>query len=147
LGSKTAGLDCAVIAACATSAGEANATLCADLYTQTNLFLHGLDASFPLFKLDTNDIVIRSELYAHDYGVKTPPVDEAMALARDLEGLALDQTYTSKALAMLIADARKGLLAGKTIVFWNTYNSRDYHDLIMDVDYHDLPQEFHQYFT
>ncbi len=146
LGCKAAGLDCTIVAACATSAGEANAVLCADLYARSNLFLQGLDPAFPLFPLDANDIVIRSELYAHDYGVKTPPVDEAMALACDLEGLALDQTYTAKALAMLIADARKGLLAGKTVVFWNTYNSHDYRDRIKNIDYHLLPPAFHHYF-
>jgi len=147
LGTKTAGLDCTIVAACATSAGEANARLCADLYTRSNLFLHGHDPSFPSCQLNTDDIVIRSELYTQSYGVKTPAVDEALALARDLEGLMLDQTYTGKALAMLIADARKGLLAGKTVVFWNTYNSRDYRDLIKDIDYHDLPGSFHKYFT
>ena len=146
LGCKAAGLDCTIVAACATSAREANARLCADLYARSNLFLHGLDPAFPLIPLDADDIVISSELYAHDYGVKTPPVDEAMVLARDLEGLALDQTYTAKALAMLIADARKGLLAGKTVVFWNTYNSRDYRDRIKDLDFHLLPPAFHRYF-
>jgi len=146
LGCKAAGQDCTVIAACATSAAEANAVLCADLYSRTNHFLHGLDPMFPLLPLAPGDIVIRSELYTQSYGVKTPPVDEALALARDWEGLTLDQTYTGKALAMLVVDARKGLLAGKTAMFWNTYNSRDYRDRILDMDYRLLPRAFHQYF-
>ena len=36
----------------------------------------------------------------------------------------LETTYTGKALAALRADAAAGRLAGKTVVFWNTYNSR-----------------------
>jgi D-cysteine desulfhydrase len=147
LGSKAAGLDCTVIAACATSTAEANSHLCADLYDQTNLFLHRLDPAFPLLPPAPDDIVIRSELYVQSYGVKAPAVDEALALAWDLEGLALDQTYTAKALATIIADARAGLLAGKTIVFWNTYNSRDLSNRVKGMDWHELPPAFHHYFT
>jgi hypothetical protein len=36
----------------------------------------------------------------------------------------LETTYTGKALAALRADAATGRLVGKTVVFWNTYNSR-----------------------
>ena len=36
----------------------------------------------------------------------------------------IETTYTGKALAALVADARAGKLVGKTALFWNTYNSR-----------------------
>jgi len=47
---------------------------------------------------------------------------EAVALAA-AHNIHLETTYTGKALAALVADARAGKLAGKTVLFWNTYSS------------------------
>ncbi len=32
------------------------------------------------------------------------------------------------------------------ILFWNTYNTIDFSDMIDGVNYKDLPESFHQYF-
>jgi hypothetical protein len=32
------------------------------------------------------------------------------------------------------------------ILFWNTFNARDFSDLIEGVDYHELPRRFRRYF-
>jgi hypothetical protein len=61
------------------------------------------------------------------------------------EGIKLEGTYTGKTLAGLIHDVRK-TDGDSTILFWNTYNSRDFSDTIAGVDYRDLPQPFHRYF-
>jgi hypothetical protein len=55
-------------------------------------------------------------------------------------------TYSSKAFAAVIDDAGKGILKDKTILFWNTYNSRDLSSLTADLDYHVLPRGFYRYF-
>ena len=55
------------------------------------------------------------------YGVSTPASREALELAARSEGLYLDPTYTSKALAGLIAYARDGRFAkGEKVLFWHT---------------------------
>jgi hypothetical protein len=55
------------------------------------------------------------------YAVPTSESQAAVALAA-AHGLHLETTYTGRALAALAADA--GTLAGKTVLFWNTFSSR-----------------------
>ncbi|MCA9671555.1 MAG: pyridoxal-phosphate dependent enzyme [Myxococcales bacterium] len=61
------------------------------------------------------------------YGHETPAALEALELAR-LDALALDTTYSAKALAALVARCRSGAAHGQVHLFWNTYNSRPLDD-------------------
>ena len=88
----------------------------------------------------------RTEFAGEGYAVPTPECVEAVALARDLEGFRLDTTYSGKALACLVADARSGRLAGQTPVFWQTWNSRPYPAGLAGVDVSWLPAAFGKFF-
>ncbi len=88
----------------------------------------------------------RAEFAGKGYALPTPECQEAVALARDLSGLRLDTTYSGKALACLVADARAGRLAGPTPVFWLTWNSRPYPAGLGDVDASALPPAFRKFF-
>jgi D-cysteine desulfhydrase len=81
----------------------------------------------------------RAEFAGQGYAMPTPECVEAVALARDEESLKLDTTYSGKALACLVADARSGQLAGATPVFWLTWNSRAYPAGLGSVDTSWLP--------
>ena len=61
-------------------------------------------------------------------------------------GIILNGTYSAKAFSALLDDAGKQVLAGKTVLFWNTYNSRDLSAFAAAVNYHELPRAFHRYF-
>jgi 1-aminocyclopropane-1-carboxylate deaminase/D-cysteine desulfhydrase-like pyridoxal-dependent ACC family enzyme len=55
------------------------------------------------------------------YDIPTPASREALELAARCEGLFLDHTYTAKAMAGLIAYARRGAFEpGTRILFWHT---------------------------
>ena len=55
------------------------------------------------------------------YGIPTPASREALELAARCEGIFLDPTYTAKAMAGLIAYARRGdFQPGQRILFWHT---------------------------
>ncbi len=88
----------------------------------------------------------RPEFAGEGYALPTPEAREALALARDLAGFRLDTTYSGKALACLISDARTGRLEGHTPVFWQTWNSRPYPAELTEVDQTILPAEFQKYF-
>lgn len=88
----------------------------------------------------------RAGFEGEGYALPTPGCIEAVALARDLEGFRLDTTYSGKALACLIADARSGNLAGHTPVFWQTWNSRPYPPNLATVDVSGLPPAFRKFF-
>lgn len=88
----------------------------------------------------------RPEFAGEGYAIPTPGCVEAVALSRDLEGFRLDTTYSGKALACLVADARSGRLAGQTPVFWQTWNSRPYPAQLGAVDVSALPPAFGKFF-
>ena len=88
----------------------------------------------------------RTEFAGDGYALPTAESLEAVAMARDLEGFKLDTTYSGKALACLIADARAGRLAGCTPILWQTWNSRPYPTGLKQADLTRMPAEFQKFF-
>ena len=70
----------------------------------------------------------------------------AVAAADRLAQMALEGTYTGKAMACLLGDGAAGDLAGKEVLFWNTYNSVAPEENQEFLDYHQLPAPFHRYY-
>jgi len=114
-------------------------------FTETVSFLKSLDPSFPVVEL-TEDIGVVNDFLGKGYAHFTGEGTEALNLMEQNEGIKLDGTYTGKTVAALINDARKQDLRDKVVLFWNTLNSRDFSDIIADIDYHNLPKSFHCYF-
>jgi 1-aminocyclopropane-1-carboxylate deaminase/D-cysteine desulfhydrase-like pyridoxal-dependent ACC family enzyme len=92
------------------------------------------------------DIIIRDEFFGEGYGIPTPEGREAVEVFQTLENVYLENTYTGKTVAALLHDLRAGALKGKTVLYWNTLNSRDFSSKLADVDFHSLPPGFHSYF-
>jgi D-cysteine desulfhydrase len=117
-------------------------------YSETNSFLHSMDPSFPQLELSADDFEIRDEYLGSGYAQFTKEGIEAINLMEETEGIKLDGTYTGKTAAALIDDAHKQKqnMKDKVVLFWNTLNSRDFSDSIQHIDYHQLPETFHQYF-
>jgi 1-aminocyclopropane-1-carboxylate deaminase/D-cysteine desulfhydrase-like pyridoxal-dependent ACC family enzyme len=145
LGFKAAGLKSCVVSV---HLGNPRATPrnMAKLFRETNEFLRSQDSSFPKFEVSENDFNIR-------YGFERPKGEllsasgtQAMAQVKELTDLQLDEMFTANAFVALMADADKGLLKDKIILWWNSYNSRDFSDHIAVADYRRLPKAFHHYF-
>ena len=116
------------------------------LFYKTNSLLHSLDRSFPRFVFSEKDQHIRHEFFGKGYASFTKEGMSAIARMEKSEGIKLDGTYTGKALTALIEDAKKQYFREKVVLFWNTYNSKDFSDVISTVDYRQLPRCFHRYF-
>ncbi len=88
------------------------------------------------------------EYYGIDYGIPTPECIEAIKILKNGEDIILEPTYSGKTFAALLGFVHKNKpnIKNKTIIFWNTFNSRDFTDIIKQVDYHDLPKELHWVF-
>jgi len=86
--------------------------------------------------------------YGGLYGRSTPEGSEAVRLMEEAEGLRLETTYTGKAFAGLcgFARARREPLRGKTILYWHTYNGRDFSGVLAGLDYRGLPRALHRVF-
>lgn len=116
------------------------------LFETTNRELHALDPTLPLFDDPLANVDLRDEFFGAGYAIPTEATLEAIDLAGELCSLKLEDTYTGKAMAGMIADARAGRLAGRRTVFWHTYNSRPWPAEVATVPTAEVPAEFQNYF-
>ncbi len=146
IGLKAAGLKTRLTPVRVIETGMASPEKLARLIARTQAFLRDRDPAFPTRSFVLADCLLRDEYFGDGYGQFTPEDAEAIALIDQTQHVHLEGTYTGKTLAALIGDARRGALAGKTVLFWDTYNSRPVWDATGHVDYHILPGVFHRYF-
>jgi 1-aminocyclopropane-1-carboxylate deaminase/D-cysteine desulfhydrase-like pyridoxal-dependent ACC family enzyme len=146
LGLRAARLKSHVVSVRVTSEKFVNTGRMTKLINRTNSLIHSLDPSFPMFEFSPTDADIRHGYFGKRYALFTNEGMEAVSLMRECEDIKLDGTYTGKALAALIDDARNGNLRGKSVLFWNTLNSRSHPESMSNLDYHELPRCFHRYF-
>jgi len=93
-------------------------------------------------------LFFNGDYFGGQYGLPTRKGLEAINLMKETEDIELEPTYTGKTFAALLGfvQENKKNIKDKTILFWNTYNSRDFSDILKKVDYHDLPKELHWVF-
>ncbi len=116
------------------------------LISATNSLLCSLDSSFPALEFSEEDINIKQGFLGEKYALFTRAGVDAVTRMNNNEGIKLEGTYTGKTLAALIDDVEKQNLSNKVLLFWDTYNSRDFSNAAASVDYHQLPRRFHRYF-
>lgn len=145
LGLRASGAATQIVVPRTVPSGQGAAERVVALFTEANRELHARDESFPLFADPLRNIELRPEFFGSGYAEATPAALEAVALMRDLHQVKLETTYTGKAFAGLVADARAGRLRGRRVVFWNTYNSAPYPAAIRAADAAQLPPEFRHY--
>jgi D-cysteine desulfhydrase len=146
LGLKAAGLKCRIIAVRVIEERFANEKKMARLFRDTVLFLRKLDPGFPELLLGEDDWNVRDDCLGEGYARFTEKAMEAAFFMREHTGIIFNGTYSAKAFSALLDDAGKQALRGKTVLFWNTYNSKDLSKFAAEVDYHRLPEAFHRYF-
>jgi D-cysteine desulfhydrase len=146
MGLVLAGLPTTVVAVRVARARWASATHVAHLFGRTAAWLRRLSPSFPPLELPPSRLAVRGELVGPGYAHFTRAGADAVELARAHEQLALEGTYTGKALAALIADAGSGRLGSGSVLFWNTHNARDVTARVAGVDYTALPRRLRRYF-
>lgn len=146
IGLKAAGMKTRVEPVRVIEPALANRAALTTLVDKTLALLDKSDPAFPKLSFTPEELVLREDYYGERYAQYTPECVEAMKLAYDAEGVRLDGTYSAKALAAVVGDARRGILKGKTVVFWDTYNSRPLWTKVPMPDYHVLPKALHRYF-
>lgn len=148
LGLMAAGLDSKVVAVCIEPEEfpdefSINIT---KLFKETNEKLHAIDASFPLFDFPSNNLILNKKFCGTAYGLFIPETTVPMKLFKETEHITLEGTYSAKPIAAIMDDAATGLLAGKIVLFWDTYCGIDFSYLTKDIDYKTLPEQFQRYF-
>lgn len=146
IGLRAAGLGSRVVAVRVIGKIHANESKLLALIRKTASYIRRNDTAFPHFDFSQNDFTVRHEFYGDGYAHFTEEGAAAARLMRDKTGIPMNGSYSAKAFAAIMADAARGDLKDKTVLFWNTFNSRDLTPLIQNADYHTLPRAFHRYF-
>lgn len=146
MGLRFAGLASHVMAVRVTPPLVSSPERFAGLFTRTNAELHARDPDFPVLEDPLANVTLRGEFFGEGYDYASAESREALEFTRAHENVHLDLTYTGRAMAALIHDARQGRLAGRNVLFWNTYNSRPYPANLPRRPGRALPPEFDAYF-
>lgn len=115
------------------------------LFHETNQLLRSNDSAFPQVEISESDFIIRSGYERSENSLLNASGPQAMKRAA-ADNLQLDEMFSANAFAALLADGEAGQLRDKTVLWWNSYNSRDFSSQIASADYHQLPKYFHRYF-
>lgn len=145
IGLRAAGLKARVVPVRVTGETFVNTGRFLRLLGETLALLRQADPAFPRLDFTAGDIGLRHDFYGEQYALYSPESVAAVERFR-ARGIRLEGTYTGKAAAALIHDALAGTLRGKTVLLWNTYNSRDVAGVVAGDDYHALPKALHPYF-
>ena len=146
LGMKLANLKTIIYAIRVTDPSVANFVNTRNLAIKSRALLAKHDQSIP--NISFEHLIIDGNYYGETYGKPTREGLEAIKHLKDTENITLDPTYTGKTFAGLIDFVRnkRSELKDKTVLFWNTYSSRDFTDIISKIDYHLLPKKLHWVF-
>lgn len=143
LGLKAAKLTTRLVAVQVVPDVVANPNRFASFYQQLNTWLNQQDPAFPILPLQSGDVTITTDFLGEGYGFHTPEALDAITQFKENEAISLDPVYTGKTAAAMIQYCRTE--RSGNVLFWNTKSS--VFPEIMSVDYHHLPEPFHQYFN
>lgn len=121
IGLAIAGLPCRVEAVRVSATSICNEGLLRKLIAKTIAMMHRLDASISSELQQQVNIRLRHSFSADGYARSNRETDDAVKFANDELGLALETTYTGKAMAALLRDLSEN--RDQRPMFWNTYNS------------------------
>ncbi len=148
LGLALAGMPTEVHAIRVSHESISNRTAMQRLINKTALMMHRLDAAVPADIAQRTRLCFRDDFFGAGYAQTDAATDRAVAIARNDLGLALDTTYSGKAMAALLHDAEQASLAKQSLLFWNTCNSRDLPvSSALPDDTSQLPEEFLRYYV
>ncbi|MHB8895424.1 MAG: 1-aminocyclopropane-1-carboxylate deaminase/D-cysteine desulfhydrase [Candidatus Geothermincolia bacterium] len=100
----------------------------------------------PIREVHPRDILFVDDFAGPTYAKFTREGMEAVARARECDGIQLEGTYTGKTFAAALDFMKRNGLEKRTALFWNTYNSADLGKTVEGIDYLDLPAGLHKYF-
>ena len=122
VGFAAAGSKTRVEAVRVTPASLANPMIAEKLARETVALLRDFDSAFPALAPGDLAFTLRDNWFEPGYGVVTPETDEAVSMAGSA-GIKLETTYTGKAAAAMLADARAGRLEDERVMLLDTYSS------------------------
>jgi D-cysteine desulfhydrase len=147
LGLKLAGLRSRVIGVLVSDIRPPSARRLACLARASLRLLRGRSREVPEVAISEADTSVLSGYLGRCYGDPTAEAETARRLVLDVEGIALETTYTAKCFAALLRLGQQQPYRDQALLFWNTYSSVDPAAALSRLpDFHELPPVFHQFF-
>jgi D-cysteine desulfhydrase len=110
--------------------------------------LRAATRDFPPLSFGAADLTIVKDYLGRGYGFETDAANAARVLLAELEGIALETTYTAKCMAAFLDLAARPPYRNQNLLFWNTYSSIDpAAELPRLPEFHELPRPFHRFFA
>ena len=148
LGAKLAGLRTRVAAVVVTDILPPSAERLAKTGLRSLAVLRQQGVKLPAVTLAAADFRIIHGYVGPAYGAPTEAARRARDVMQQVEGIALETTYTAKCLAGMIDALRDSEYRSGCVLFWNTYSSIDPAAHLGPLpDYRQLPRPFHPFFT
>ncbi len=124
LGLAMAGLECRIEAVLVTPESLRHGDMAERLIAGALELLRPAVAELPTVAAVLAHLQLRADQLGGGYAEPTAACQAAAELWQTATGQPVSLTYTAKAVAALVEDARAGKLSDKTVLFWNTYNSQ-----------------------
>lgn len=148
LGLRLAGLRSHVVGVVVTDLLPPSQRKVARLANRTLAQLRRFDASLPDLHIEAEQCDLNLQYVGAGYGEATAAGERALALAHELDGITLENTYTAKCMAALIDQLQRPEVRQSPVLFWNTYNSVDLDARLAPLPRpDDLPAAFHPLFV
>ncbi len=147
LGLRAVGLKSVLVPICIEP--EENPTHAAKLImlaTGANDNLIKADPTFPKIALMEQDFAVSFDFVGDGYAAISPQAYDAIKLLWETEGIKLDGTYTGKTFAALLHAVETDDMKDKVILFWNSFCSGSFDDIVSKIPYTALPKEFHFFY-
>jgi D-cysteine desulfhydrase len=131
VGCRLAGLKTRVVGVRVSMAEYSNVRGIVSLCNKTVALMRKHAPSVPDMKFTASDFDLETGFFGGEYGRVTQEGRAAVDLIKKTEGIALETTYTGKTLAAMLDFIKKGKSPeGAPLLFWDTYNSVDYSEVI-----------------
>jgi len=131
VGARLAGLKSRIVGVKVSMDAYSNVKGIVSLCNKTARLMRKHDPSAPEMTFTASDFDLELDFFGGEYGRVTPEGRAAVDLLKKTEGIALETTYTGKALAAMLDFVKKGKSPdGAPLLFWNTYNSVDYSETV-----------------
>lgn len=147
LGCKLAGLRTRVIGVRVAMAWLVTKWRMARMIRAINNYMRRYDSTVPLVEVKRDDLILLEDYLGKDYAYFTDCGSDCVNDMFNLENIKIEATYTGKALGGGLDWLKKREETEANILFWNTYNSIDFSEKTVTIDYRSLPEKFHKYFT
>lgn len=121
-GLRLAGLDVPVVGVRVSDLVRLDARTVAGLATRTLRLVARAAPSIPRTVVRPAEVRVLAGFLGPGYGHPTPAAGDAIRLLDETEGIALEETYTGKAMAAMLESAQTRRFEGP-LLFWHTYNT------------------------